>query len=244
MQTALGIGYGTLQSLAPGGFLMPSPGPKSRAFETGRGIGQLATGVTQVITGTGMMGGGGAATVAGGAGALPTGGTSLVVSGAGLAVAAEGAVVAGVGVTNVAAGVDTLSHAVNMSGSPPSSGPPPPTTTPAPAPGVTPRAPPPPGPAATPPVPPKAQTVLGQVKGTGGNPPAGYRGGGTFANDGRAGGQVLPKTDAAGKSITYREYDVNRFQPGVNRGAERIVVGSDGKAYYTSDHYQTFTPIP
>jgi guanyl-specific ribonuclease Sa len=62
-------------------------------------------------------------------------------------------------------------------------------------------------------------------------------------NDGRGGGQVLPKTDAAGKPITYREWDVNPYQKGVNRGAERVVTGSDGKSYYTNDHYGTFTPI-
>jgi guanyl-specific ribonuclease Sa len=31
--------------------------------------------------------------------------------------------------------------------------------------------------------------------------------------------------------------------PGQNRGTERIVVGSDGSAYYTNDHYQSFTQI-
>jgi guanyl-specific ribonuclease Sa len=195
--------------------------------------------------------------VAGGAGALPSGGTSLVLSGAGVAVTAEGAMVAATGVTNVGAGINTITHAVSMSGSSSSSGPPPASPpTPAPAAGSTPASPPPPGPAATPPtpaapspaasppIPAKATTVLNQVKASNGAPPAGYRGGGTFANDGRANGQVLPRSDAAGKPITYREYDVNRFQPGVNRGAERVVVGSDGKAYYTSDHYRTFTPIP
>ena len=53
----------------------------------------------------------------------------------------------------------------------------------------------------------------------------------------------MPKTDANGKPITYREWDVNPSQPGVNRGAERLVTGSDGSAWYTSDHYQTFTRI-
>ena len=55
---------------------------------------------------------------------------------------------------------------------------------------------------------------------------------------------MLPKLDSAGKSITYREFDVNSFQKGVNRGAERIVFGSDGKAYFTNDHYGTFIEIP
>lgn len=29
-------------------------------------------------------------------------------------------------------------------------------------------------------------------------------------------------------------------QNGATRGNERMVVGSDGKAYYTRDHYKTF----
>ena len=60
-------------------------------------------------------------------------------------------------------------------------------------------------------------------------------------NDGRGGGQVLPRQDAVGNPIIYKEYDINPYQRGVNRGAERIVIGSDGRAYYTSDHYSTFT---
>jgi guanyl-specific ribonuclease Sa len=144
-----------------------------------------------------------------------------------------------------------------MSGTP--SGTPPAGPTPAPAAGATPAAPPAPPavkpPAAQPPVaaptapaaapvPPKAQTVLNQVKAGKGNAPAGYKGNKPFQNDGRDGGQILPKTDGAGKPITYKEYDVNPFQKGTNRGSERVVVGSDGKAYYTDNHYRTFTPMP
>jgi RHS repeat-associated protein len=87
-----------------------------------------------------------------------------------------------------------------------------------------------------------AQDTLKQIEQTGKAPP-GYRGGRTFANDGRGGGQPLPKTDGQGNQITYREYDVQPYQRGVNRGAERIVRGSDGSAYYTSDHYKTFIQI-
>ena len=74
-------------------------------------------------------------------------------------------------------------------------------------------------------------------------PPSGFRGGGSFANDGRGGGQVLPGSTTDGTPITYREFDVYPFTPGVNRGLERIVLGSDGKAYYTSDHYATFAEM-
>jgi len=88
----------------------------------------------------------------------------------------------------------------------------------------------------------KFTDVLNTIKGTG-KAPDGFKGGSTFANDGRAGGQVLPKTDAAGNPVTYKEWDVNPFQKGVNRGTERIVTGSDGRAYYTTDHYTTFNPL-
>jgi hypothetical protein len=52
---------------------------------------------------------------------------------------------------------------------------------------------------------------------------------------------LLPK-DAAGKAVTYTEYDVNAYD-GVNRDAERLVVGSDGRCWYTADHYKSFTEI-
>ena len=68
----------------------------------------------------------------------------------------------------------------------------------------------------------------------------GYRGNDPFANDGRGGGQVLPQLDGNGSPITYTEYDVNPFVPGVGRGIERVVGGSDGSWWYTNDHYLTF----
>jgi len=86
------------------------------------------------------------------------------------------------------------------------------------------------------------QKTLNEVDSTG-KAPAGQQGGRDFMNDGRGGGQQLPKTDASGNPIKYQEWDVNAKQPGVNRGAERLVTGSDGSAYYTADHYQTFTKI-
>ncbi|MGK8553512.1 ribonuclease domain-containing protein [Nocardia gipuzkoensis] len=54
-------------------------------------------------------------------------------------------------------------------------------------------------------------------------------------------GGDLPATDSTGKPITYQEWDVNPKQPGRSRDAERIVTGSDGSAWYTGDHYKTFT---
>jgi guanyl-specific ribonuclease Sa len=65
-------------------------------------------------------------------------------------------------------------------------------------------------------------------------------GGGTFGN--REG--WYPTADDKGNAITYREYDIKKYD-GTNRGGERIVVGSDGTYYYSSDHYknpQRFTP--
>lgn len=91
-------------------------------------------------------------------------------------------------------------------------------------------------------VPSKFTDTLKTIQDTG-KAPAGFKGGSTFANDGRAGGQVLPKTDAAGNPVTYKEWDVNPYQKGLNRGAERIVTCSDGQAYYTTDHYKTFNPM-
>ncbi|MBB5914755.1 guanyl-specific ribonuclease Sa [Nocardia transvalensis] len=52
---------------------------------------------------------------------------------------------------------------------------------------------------------------------------------------------TLSKTDSAGKPVTYKEWDVNPKKRGQTRDAERIVTGSDGSAYYTGDHYKTFT---
>lgn len=65
----------------------------------------------------------------------------------------------------------------------------------------------------------------------------GTKGGITFQNrEGR-----LPATDDSGSRIAYREWDVNPKKPGQSRDAERIVTGSDGSAWYTGDHYDTFT---
>ncbi|WLP92366.1 ribonuclease domain-containing protein [Gordonia sp. NB41Y] len=67
----------------------------------------------------------------------------------------------------------------------------------------------------------------------------GTKGGVTFRNsEGR-----LPRTSASGQRITYQEWDVNPKQQGRSRDAERIVTGSDGTAWYTADHYQTFNRI-
>lgn len=59
-----------------------------------------------------------------------------------------------------------------------------------------------------------------------------YIGGDPYGN--RSGD--LPATGAP-----YKEYDANPYTPGVNRGTERVVIGSDGKKYFTNNHYADFT---
>jgi RHS repeat-associated protein len=89
----------------------------------------------------------------------------------------------------------------------------------------------------------KVQNVLDRVRDKG-SPPAGYKGGRMFENTGAHGAQRLPDTDPAGNPIAYREWDVNPKVKGVDRGEERLVTGSDGSAYYTTDHYLSFIQVP
>ena len=90
-------------------------------------------------------------------------------------------------------------------------------------------------------VPSEAEQAADYAQANNGAAQPGYVGNRPFANDGRGGGQVLPRTTPDGQPITYREYDVNPYTPGVNRGAERVVIGSDGSRWYTDNHYRTFT---
>lgn len=78
--------------------------------------------------------------------------------------------------------------------------------------------------------------TLDYAKANGGKARDGYVGNRDFSN--REG--KLPTIDSSGNPIIYKEYDVNPYVPGVNRGAERLVIGSDGNAYKTVDHYKTF----
>lgn len=69
--------------------------------------------------------------------------------------------------------------------------------------------------------------------------PANYVGGRRFGNfEGH-----LPRQDLEGRKIEYQEWDVNPKERGRNRGVERLVTGSDGRAWYTNDHYNSFTEI-
>jgi guanyl-specific ribonuclease Sa len=89
------------------------------------------------------------------------------------------------------------------------------------------------------PVPQRAWDTLGRIQ-AGTWPPddgSGTKGGTQwYDRDGS-----LPRTDAGGNPIQYQEWDVNERQPGQHRDAERIITGSDGSAWYTADHYRTFT---
>ena len=80
--------------------------------------------------------------------------------------------------------------------------------------------------------------VLRQVRATQ-KAPSGYVGGRNFENRERR----LPGEDPFKQPIRYREWDVHPRQTGKNRGAERLVTGSDHSAWYTSDHYKTFKRI-
>ena len=68
--------------------------------------------------------------------------------------------------------------------------------------------------------------------------PEGYVGGRHFGNFENR----LPQRKA-NKKINYKEWDVHPKVQGKNRGAERLVTGDDRSAYYTADHYETFTTI-
>lgn len=67
----------------------------------------------------------------------------------------------------------------------------------------------------------------------------GYAGGRTFSNREK----IVPQFDENNNPITYQEWDVNPKIQGQNRGTERILTGSDGRAWYTNDHYQSFKEI-
>ena len=69
--------------------------------------------------------------------------------------------------------------------------------------------------------------------------PEGFVGGRHFGNF----EHQLPERDATGNSIDYKEYDVNPNVQGKNRGAQRLVIGDDGRAWYTNNHYKSFTEI-
>ena len=87
-------------------------------------------------------------------------------------------------------------------------------------------------------VPPQARETLAYVR-KHGFPAPGYVGGRVFGNyEG-----LLPRYDGRRKRIEYREWDVRPRAVGKQRGAERLVTGSDGRAWYTADHYRSFVEV-
>lgn len=68
--------------------------------------------------------------------------------------------------------------------------------------------------------------------------PSGYVGGRVFSNREK----ILPQFDENHNKIRYQEWDVNPKVNGRNRGTERLVT-SDVKAYYTNNHYKSFTEV-
>jgi len=83
-------------------------------------------------------------------------------------------------------------------------------------------------------VPQHAWDTLNYIQNNNGTPPNGYVGGNSYANDGRGGTKILPN------DAPDHEYDVHIYVRGQWRGAERIVIGASGTAWYTPDHYRTF----
>ncbi|MCP4523747.1 MAG: hypothetical protein GY828_06050 [Candidatus Gracilibacteria bacterium] len=79
----------------------------------------------------------------------------------------------------------------------------------------------------------KVINILNKIRNNGGKAPDGYVGGRIFKN--KEG--VLPK------NTTYKEYDVNPYIKGQNRGSERLVIDAKGNSYFTKDHYKTFIKI-
>lgn len=67
----------------------------------------------------------------------------------------------------------------------------------------------------------------------------GYVGGRRFGNF----ENHLPRSDTDGKPIHYQEWDINPKIQGKNRGTQRLITGSDGRAWYTADHYNTFIEV-
>jgi guanyl-specific ribonuclease Sa len=55
-----------------------------------------------------------------------------------------------------------------------------------------------------------------------------------YKNEPRGNAQKLPTT------TTYKEYDIYPKIDGIKRGTERIVLGADRSAGYTSNHYFSF----
>ena len=88
------------------------------------------------------------------------------------------------------------------------------------------------------PIPIHARETLAYIRQHGYAPPS-YVGGRVFGNyEG-----LLPRYNEHRKRIEYREWDVRPRAEGRSRGAERLVTGSDGRVWYSTDHYRTFIEV-
>lgn len=87
-------------------------------------------------------------------------------------------------------------------------------------------------------VPAKVRKVLLHIR-QNGRAPDGYVGSRNFGNYEKH----LPQQDEQGNRIRYQEWDVNPKIQGKNRGPERLITGSDNRAYFTRDHYNSFIEI-
>jgi ribonuclease T1 len=87
-------------------------------------------------------------------------------------------------------------------------------------------------------VPQNVNYVLQYVK-QNGHAPDGYVGGRVFGNYEHR----LPESAADGSRISYQEWDVNPKVQGRNRGTDRLITGSDGRSWYTNDHYNSFVQV-
>ncbi|WP_328673670.1 DUF6531 domain-containing protein [Streptomyces sp. NBC_00322] len=61
-----------------------------------------------------------------------------------------------------------------------------------------------------------------------------------FENSGKGGAFKLPEFDSTGKAIRYTEWGTVQSPLNPKWGGERVITGSDGSAYYTPTHYQTY----
>ena len=77
-----------------------------------------------------------------------------------------------------------------------------------------------------------------EIGGCAGAAPQGYKGGKIYHNiPASADAQKLPE------GVTYKEYDINPYVKGQNRGGERLVIGADASLWYTNDHYCSFAKL-
>ncbi|WP_316246272.1 ribonuclease domain-containing protein, partial [Campylobacter concisus] len=83
----------------------------------------------------------------------------------------------------------------------------------------------------------KIENIVEYARKNNGTPPVGFKGGKVYSNLPKNGEQKLPD------GVAYREYDINPYIKGVNRGSERIVIGSDKSIWYSFDHYKSFIRI-